>query len=43
VRHLSKMSKGKYKDSYMLGIESPEVIESCKIASQQEYHNSLAE
>lgn len=43
VRHLSKMSKGKYKDSYMLGIESPEVIESCKIASQQEYHNSSAE
>jgi len=43
VRHLSKMSNGKYKDSYMLGIESPEVIESCKIASQQEYHNSLAE
>jgi len=43
VRHLSKMPNGKYKDSYMLGIESPEVIESCKIASQQEYHNSLAE
>jgi len=43
VRHLSKMSNGKHKDSYMLGIESPEVIESCKIASQQEYHNSLAE
>jgi len=43
VRHLSKMSQGKYQDSYMLGIESPEVIESCKIASRQEYHNSLAE
>ena len=40
VRHLSKMSKGKYKDSYMLGIESPEVIESCRIASQQESNNS---
>ena len=39
VRHLSKMSKGKYKDSYLLGIESPEVIESCKIASQQESNN----
>jgi len=39
VRHLSKMSQGKYKDSYLLGIESPEVIESCKIASQQESNN----
>lgn len=36
VRHLTKMSTGKYRDSYVMGIESPEVIESCKIVSQQE-------
>jgi len=40
VRHLTKMSTGKYKDSYLMGIESPEVIESCRIASQQENNNS---
>lgn len=40
VRHLTKMSTGKYKDSYVMGIESPEVIESCRIASQQESNNS---
>jgi hypothetical protein len=40
VRHLTKMSTGKYKDSYVMGIESPEVIENCKIASQQENNNS---
>ena len=40
VRHLTKMSTGKYKDSYVMGIESPEVIESCRIASQQENNNS---
>jgi len=40
VRHLTKMSTGKYRDSYVMGIESPEVIENCKIASQQEDNNS---
>lgn len=40
VRHLTKMSTGKYKDSYVMGIESPEVIENCRIASQQEGNNS---
>jgi hypothetical protein len=40
VRHLTKMSTGKYKDSYVMGIESPEVIENCKIASQQESNNT---
>lgn len=40
VRHLTKMSSGKYKDSYVMGIESPEVIENCRIASQQEGNNS---
>ena len=43
VRHLTKMSTGKHRDSYVMGIESPEVIESCKIASQQEENNSRAE
>jgi hypothetical protein len=43
VRHMTKMSAGKYKDSYVMGVESPEVIESCKIASQQEDNNSGAE
>lgn len=40
VRHLTKMSTGKPKDCYVMGIESPEVIESCRIASQQESNNS---
>jgi hypothetical protein len=40
VRHMTKMSAGKYKDSYVMGIESPEVIENCRIASQQEGNNS---
>jgi hypothetical protein len=40
VRHITKMSTGKYKDSYVMGVESPEVIESCKIASQREDNNS---
>lgn len=40
VRHLTKMSTGKYKDSYVMGIESPEVIESCKLAPQKESNNS---
>ena len=26
VRHISKIDEGKYKDSYILGIESPEII-----------------
>jgi hypothetical protein len=43
VRHLSKMSTGKYKDSYVLGIESPEVIENCRIASPQEGNDFRAE
>jgi hypothetical protein len=43
VRHLTKMSTGKHKDSYVMGIESPEVIENCKIASPQEGNNSRAE
>jgi hypothetical protein len=34
------MSAGKYRNSYVMGIESPEVIESCKIVSQQENNNS---
>jgi hypothetical protein len=40
VRHMTKMSAGKHKDSYVMGIESPEVIENCRIASQQEGNNS---
>ena len=40
VRHMTKMSAGKYKNSYVMGIESPEVIENCRIASQQEGNNS---
>jgi hypothetical protein len=40
VRHLTKMSTGKYRDSYVMGLESPEVIENCKIASQQESNNT---
>jgi len=43
VRHLTKMSTGKYKDSYVMGIESPEVIESCKMASPQVDNHSRAE
>jgi len=43
VRHLTKMSGGKYKDSYVMGIESPEVIESCKVASEPEGENFRAE
>jgi hypothetical protein len=43
VRHLTKMSTGKYKDSYVMGIESPEVIENCKLASQTEANNSRAQ
>jgi len=42
VRHLTKMSAGKYKNSYVMGIESPEVIENCKLASQTEANNSRA-
>ena len=30
VRHKTKIEEGKYKGCYLLGIESPEVIESCK-------------
>jgi len=40
VRHLTKMSTGKHKDSYVMGIESPEVIENCRIASHKENNNS---
>lgn len=40
VRHLTRMSTGKYRDSYVMGLESPEVIENCKIASQQESNNT---
>ena len=43
VRHMTKMSAGKYKDSYVMGIESPEVIDSCKMASQQGGNNSREE
>jgi hypothetical protein len=43
VRRLTKMSTGKYKDSYVMGIESPEVIENCKLASQLEANNSRAQ
>lgn len=43
VRHLTKMSTGKYKNSYVMGIESPEVIENCKLASQTETNNSRAQ
>jgi hypothetical protein len=42
VRHLTKMSTGKHKNSYVMGIESPEVIENCKLASQTEANNSRA-
>jgi hypothetical protein len=37
------MSTGKYKDSYVMGIESPEVIENCQLASQLEANNSRAQ
>ncbi len=30
VRHKSKIEDGKYKDCYILGIESPDIIDSCK-------------
>ena len=40
MRHLTKMSTGKYKNSYVMGIESPEIIENCRIAFQQENNNS---
>jgi hypothetical protein len=30
VRHVTKIGEGKYKDCYILGIESPDIIESCK-------------
>ncbi|MGE5840562.1 MAG: hypothetical protein ACM34H_11540 [Deltaproteobacteria bacterium] len=40
VRHLTKMTTGKNKDSYVLGIESPEVIEGSKLNSQQESDNA---
>ncbi|MFC1535011.1 hypothetical protein ACFL7M_16795 [Thermodesulfobacteriota bacterium] len=30
VKHKTKINEGKYRDSYILGIESPEIIESCK-------------
>ncbi len=40
VRHLTKMSTGKYRGSYLMGIESPEVIDNCKIGSSQESNNS---
>jgi CheY-like chemotaxis protein len=30
VRHKSKIEEGKYKDCYILGIESPDIIDSCK-------------
>jgi hypothetical protein len=40
VRHMTKMSTGKHKDSYVMGIESPEVIENCRIVSNSENNNS---
>jgi hypothetical protein len=40
VRHITKMSTGKSKGSYLMGVESPEVIESCKVASQRENNDS---
>ncbi|MFC1533355.1 hypothetical protein ACFL7M_08340 [Thermodesulfobacteriota bacterium] len=30
VRHKTKIDEGKYKDSYLIGIESPGIIEDCK-------------
>jgi hypothetical protein len=30
VRHITRIENGKYKDCYILGIESPEIIESCR-------------
>jgi hypothetical protein len=30
VRHITKIEDGKYKGCYILGIESPDIIESCK-------------
>ena len=30
VRHKTKINEGKYQGSYILGIESPEIIDSCK-------------
>jgi len=29
VKHRTKIDLGKYKGSYILGIESPEIIDSC--------------
>lgn len=40
VRHLTKVTEGKHQGSYVMGIESPEVIESAKIALQQGSINS---
>jgi Flagellar regulator YcgR, PilZN domain len=33
VRHVTKIKTGAHKGSYILGIESPEIIESCKAVS----------
>jgi len=30
IRHITKIEDGKYKGCYILGIESPDIIESCK-------------
>jgi hypothetical protein len=30
VRHKTKINKGKFKDGYLIGIESPDIIENCK-------------
>ena len=43
VRHLTQMSSGKYKDCYVMGFESPEVIENCKVLSEPEGEDLQAE
>jgi hypothetical protein len=30
IRHKSVINEGKYKGCFMVGIESPEILESCK-------------
>ena len=30
VKHKTRIEEGKYKGCYLLGIESPDIIESCK-------------
>jgi hypothetical protein len=40
VRHITKIDEGKYKGCYILGIESPDIIESCKPTRVREHELS---